>query len=180
MSTDITSLSGTITYTHHVHDLNSNLKTVVNSKLDEKSVSGGFDNSYISSNSGGCFTEPYYSYTSITSTPCSAGISNFSVYKAGQRDDEWGHTVYFCYAKCNVCGGTSTTYSSYTPNNERELRARIGQGTWSLPHTTVKTSSQGKGTAAQIPSNATNVSIIGYKCSCGYTNGQVLSATIAY
>ena len=182
VSTDITNLPGTITYTHHLHSLTSLSEAENNTSLSLSSVSGGYADSYLASSSGGCFTEPYYSYTYTTSSTCSAGTSDFTVYAAGQRDDEWGNTVYFAYAKCNVCGGRTPDYSCYGSSSEaqRNCRAHVLQGTLAISHAPVTKTLNGEGSASDMPSNVISKSIIGYSLSCGYTNGQVLSATITY
>lgn len=184
VTTSITNLTGTITYSHHIHSLDSNSETEENTQLAVTSVTSGYADTHVSSDKGGCFTEPYYSYTYNSSTPCTAGTSSITPVAAGQRDDEWGNTVYFAYVKCNYCGGRSPSYSCYGSSEEacRNARAHCISGTLTISHGSVNKSGSGEGTAAQMATvmNITSKTVVGYSCSCGYTNGQVLSATITY
>lgn len=183
ISTDITNIDGTITYAHHIHDLASNSAVEINSKLEKDSVEGGYEDSYIATTSGGCFTEPYYSYTYTTSTGCSASNnSSYTVYSSGSFDDEWGYTHYRSYAKCNKCGGTSPTYqcTGSAETSKSNCYWEVAHGTRAINHTSIKKTVNEEGTASKMPSTATNIQVIGYCFSCGHSNGEVLSATITY
>ena len=100
VSTDYTSIPGTIEYHHHVHSLTSSTEEVINDSLAQNSVSGQYADNYQAANSGGCFTKLQYTGHQHTSS-CQL--------RRGEIKIDWGESGsgdgWFRYVwKCSKCG----------------------------------------------------------------------------
>lgn len=169
VSTDITDIDGTITYTHHQCSNTENSATYTDdiigtsnaASVNEITVNG----KTVSTTQGGCYTKPYYYYSIFhpaTSSSYTVDCDGYYIQDgyAGRSDVGGSYPVY----KCSKC--------SYS---------QVG-GQW-LGHKRTVTTTTPASTSYHygeiVPSNGTIISTY-YLKNCGYTNGQLLSATITY
>ena len=162
ISTDITSLTGTITYTHHqCSNTTANLTytdTLISATGAESVSETTVNGQTVSTSKGGCYTTPYYYYSvyhaaSSTTTTCGGGYHQEGY--AG-KSDGGSYPVYVC----NTCGYT-----------------QVG-GVWGTHTRTVTTPAYY--TYHYGTSYSGSLLRTYYLKTCGYTNGQLLSATITY
>ena len=151
ISTNISSLGGTVTYYHHVHSTSSSSEYVITSTASL--TSDGLADSYISSTSGGCYTTPWYKHTSSTNY----GAYCDNLYSYTSSDDD-GHTVNDYHGNCNNCG--------------RDLVSH-----WTAAWVKCRYCNSSTTT---YDSNSSNGTLVGYAKSCNYTRGQVIKAVITY
>ena len=143
--------TGKIAYTHHIHSLTTKTTTEVNSSNSTSSVSGGYANNYKASASGGCFTK----YVQTTGT---------CVHKL-----EYDHRHEY-----SVIGGRCTECGMWDVGNDA-VDAHYGVGSicgqrYDIDHT--------HSWSDEYRHDV--VTSKGYTASCGYSNGQIIPATITY
>lgn len=164
MSTDITSLRGTITYTHHQCSTSSTTQTYTDSSLSTSNAAAVsteivVNGQTVSTVQGGCYTTPYY-YCKIHYPGSSYSEYCDGYYIEDGKGSNPNSTAVLTWYKCSKC--------SY-----RQLG-----GTWNGHSRTVTTPAYDKNEYRDSPSGTILATY--YKKSCGYTNGTVVSATITY
>ncbi len=174
ISTDITSLTGTITYTHHQC---SNTTAGLTYTDTTTSASGAASISEITVNGqtaattqGGCFTTPYYHYTTTTTTACTknGGYTYYTVSDSSHTSSDGNCDAgYTCAARCNVCGGTGRSHGN-SPTYADAVN--------NVSHNSISTTITGYTT----DSSQSGIDETYYIKTCGYANGEVISVTITY
>lgn len=153
VSTDITSASGTITYSHHQCSSTIAGDTYEDAYPDARGaqeVTGltKVNGVTVSTTSAGCYTKPYYYYKYTASRQVANG-----------------------YDDCIVCKGSSVA-DQCTEGFEKKEGC--------TPHTVYKTEYYAAyAYGSELPSGA-SIQATYYTKGCGYTNGQIVSATITY
>ena len=156
------SLAGTITYTHHQcsneeSDLtytDTNINASGAASVSETTVNG----KTVSTTQGGCYTTPYYVWTTTKAVHVDAVYTSHSFTTVSS-----GSAV---YQKCSRCGMTITagTSGSWGGNT---CKVRDGYDT-TVSETHYSTT---------MPSAAHSTY---YLKTCGHANGELLSVTITY
>ncbi len=163
ISTDIRSLPGTITYTHHqcsntsrdVTYTDNTISTTNAAAVSETVING----QKVSTTQGGCYTTPYYVWTTTKAVHVDAVYTTHS-FTYQDTGNGTGRTI------CTRCGmvigtGTESTWGGNT------CKVRDGYDT-TVSETHYSTS---------MPSAAHSTY---YLKTCGHTNGELLSVTITY
>ncbi len=166
--TDITSIPGTIVYTHHQDSTSSTTQTYQDNTIKTTGAASvgtlrTFGSYTASTVKGGCYTTPlyYYSYTYSynVSVPYQSTCSetyNCHEEKHGSMYENNGQGGYTTETVCDTRSYSCTQYRT-------ETRTGTNSGYTTNP------SQQG-----------VNGTPVGYLKSCGYENGETLSATISY
>ena len=153
VSTNITNLGGTITYTHHQCSTTVAGDTYTDALANTSGASSPsglttVNGQTVSASKGGCYTTPYYYYSYRGETKTKIG-----------------------YDDCIVCKGSSVA-NSCTEGFTRKENC--------TPHDTYRTDYYtAYAYGATLPSGASIVTTY-YTKGCGFTNGQIVSATITY
>ena len=153
VSTDISSLKGSISYTHHQCSTTTAGSTYTDAYPDARgaqAVTGltTVNGVTVSTSKTGCYTKPYYyySYTGTKQVP-----NGF--------DD------------CIVCKGSSVADQCTEGFTKKE---------GCTPHTVYKSEPYtAYAYGSTLPQGAT-IQKTYYTNNCGYTNGQIISATVVY
>ena len=170
VTTNITSLPGTVSYTYHHHSLS-------NADYTTASASGGsYADSYQSSTKGGCFQSAVYKAhthktTCYSSATCTHnGGQNYTVvdinYPTHGIDND--HTVTI---QCPNCGQVA----SGGGQSVDKARERAVQNLGASPKS-YSTLSCGKTAGTRYSTEGVEY----YTRSCGKVDGQITSATIVY
>lgn len=162
MSTNITSLSGTITYTHHQCSNTSRDVTYTDSTISSTNAAAVSETvvngQKVSATQGGCYTTPYYVWTTTDTinVPAQYGPHSFVTESSGTA----------VYDRCSRCGMTIThgTGGSWGGNTCKIRDA--------YSYTDTKTHYS---TTMPSASHSTY-----YLKTCGHSNGELLSVTITY
>ena len=165
ISTNITDLPGTITYTHHqCSNTASDLTYVDNltsaagaSPVSEITINGR----NVATAKGGCYTTPYYKYTYTSTITYTYQVEDECKTSGCYCTGGWDASTYTCAGGWNCENATkSCTYKTVT-GTKTETKTAYG-------------------TEAEMAANKGTAITTYYLKSCGYSNGQVLSATITY
>ncbi|AOZ97825.1 hypothetical protein [Butyrivibrio hungatei] len=163
VTSDYTQLDATLTYSHHVHDLETDAKSEENDSLDVTSVSAGYDDSYRSSVPGGCFTTPYYHVKYS---------SSYTVREQCGGYQSWHTASDGCYLEC-ICSRCG-----------HRMTAGMGSG-WALGPcdvmiTKTVNNSVDKWTTSPNSTESQHIVETVYICSCGKKQGQVTDVHLHY
>ena len=168
VSTNITSLPGTIAYTHHQCSTTQSGLTYVDDEFDAVVGEGHaasvanlttVNEQTVSTVKGGCYTTPYYYYSYTYTYKEKTGTEQ-------ECDKSWNGANTSCNGTVNEYG--DTCYGGWTYSNCRTVD--------------VYETKTGTAYAYGTSTSGTNPKILAtyYLKSCGMTNGQLLSATITY
>lgn len=169
ISTDISKIVGTITYTHHQCS-NSEVNATYNdssigktgaSAVNETTING----QTVSTTQGGCYTTPYYKYTYSTKEEKDY-VSSVTRPSYNPISGGW-NMVTFTYDKDGNQTGATTLYAC---NEYDQSTTVVGKYTVNVTKT-----SYGTTTIA-----GSKVEGTWYLKTCGHTNGELLSVTITY
>ncbi|WP_148661979.1 hypothetical protein [Butyrivibrio hungatei] len=155
VTSDFTQLDATLTYSHHIHDLETDAKSEENDSLDVTSVSTVYDDSYRSSVPGGCFTTPYY-HVRYSSSYTYQGRCGGHV-ATGTNDPVNDPRGVFDY--CTSCGN--------------RWGAHTGPTNCDRPVTKTVTNNVDKWTTSPNSTESQHIVETVYICSCGKKQGQV-------
>jgi len=156
VTSDFNQLDATLTYSHHVHDLEVDNKSEENDSIDAKSVNTGYDDSYRSDVPGGCFTTPYYHVKYS---------SSYTVRDQCGGYQEWRRASDGCYMECicSRCGHRMTA----TVGTEWPLGPCGEVVTKTISNNVDKWTTTPNSTEQQYIRETV------YICSCGKVKGQV-------
>ena len=156
ISTDITGLNANITYTHHVHQLNTAAYTITNNSFSPDSVPLYYADDEKIETSGGCFTIPCYH---IQYSESGTGTCGGAVVTGCPRPNDPTAVVDYC-TKCGREWGAGT--GPATCNNE------------------IPTSSSADYWTTDANDHPEYRSETKYIRSCGKTNGQIVAVTASF
>lgn len=174
VSTDVTSLAGTITYTHHQCSNTENNVTYTDdiigtsnaASVNEITVNG----KTVSTIQGGCYTTPYYYVSrSITKTgTCTATVHVDGPYGA---NNELTYRYWFTHSSCG---------EKYTGGHKDWHQANEGRYTGPTTYSHTYSYTENAKIYTSEPLDTDTVLATYYLKSCGYYNGEVLSVTLTY
>lgn len=174
VSTDIASLTGTISYLHHQCSNTETGDTYTDAFSDktgaatvnETTVNGVI----VSTTQGGCYTTPYYYVSRSTSKTgtCTATVHVDGPYGA---NNELTYRYWFTHSSCGekYTGG----HKDWHQANEGHY---TGPGTYTHTYNYTETS---KTYTTTLLDNDIVIATY-YLKDCGYSNGEILSMTITY
>lgn len=161
VTTDITNVSGTLSYIYH-HHATAGTDIHVN---DSESETGGVADNYQNSENAGCFTKPYYHLQFYCYHPSSAVSHSDS--------DNWGTVD--CSYYCNICGASAHDHYNQSENVSMSTCHRRVTSQWNSigPRWVDKWT-------YSAPTDMSQVTEVVYERTCGLVEGQMTGAKILY
>ena len=169
ISTDITSLAGTVTYTHHQCSNTENNATYTDdiigtsnaASVNETTINGQI----VATSQGGCYTTPYYKYTYSTKEE-KEYVSSVTRPSYNPISGGW-NMVTFTYDKNGNQTGATTLYAC---NEYDQSTTVVGKYKVNVTKT---------GYGVSVPTGG-QITATYYLKTCGHSNGELLSVTITY
>lgn len=169
ITTNITSLPGTISYTHHqcsnseanVTYSDSSISSTGAAFVNETTINGQI----VATSQGGCYTTPYYKYTYSTKEE-KEYVSSVTRPSYNPITGGW-NMVTFTYDKNGNQTGATTLYAC---NEYDQSTTVVGKYTVNVTRT---------GYGVSVPTGG-QITATYYLKTCGHSNGELLSVTITY